>query len=238
MRKNILFILKIVVVCSVIMSFSACGLHYFDGQKNKRIMIKYIEENYGTDYEIIDKYLGNYGSGGRQKDVLEISQNGINYRVESKDGKVVWDEYNNKMTGKFLSDYLLSIVGEPDVDFSIYCTVYGGGGVGPYCLPTPVTSIDDIQKYNTQINLSLFNIPKDKFREKIWMYDFYETVISLEMNELSLYISTFELGEAEVDLFSTGARPRISFHSGYTSKNNKKVLTIEEFFDKFEYKAV
>ena len=188
---------------------------------NERIMKKHIRENYGNEFEIIRKALGGHGSAGRNYDALYISQNDITYYVAAHQGKIIQDEYNNKMTGKILSDYLLSIVGEPSFDFDLDCEVRGD--VYNYILSYVITDIDEIKRNNVDIRLRLYNISKESLRELVWLYEFYNVTVSTEIDNLSLLISVYE-GK--------------TFNSSYFSFKPRKYadFTEEEFFNQFEYR--
>ncbi|MCL2638353.1 MAG: hypothetical protein FWD48_08270 [Oscillospiraceae bacterium] len=73
---------------------------YIDGQRNKKVIIKYIEENYGTDYIIVDEILGTSGASGRRSDTLTILQDGITYEVSAKKGEIIWDSYDYQIAEK------------------------------------------------------------------------------------------------------------------------------------------
>jgi hypothetical protein len=138
---------------------------------NKRIMIEYIKQTYGSDYEIIREHLGKSGAGGRHDDILTISQHGITYRVSAYEGKIVGDTYNNRMAGKILVEHLLSVVGEPKYDFSFDCTV---GGVDE--LPS---SVDDISKNRPNIRFDLFDVPQEKGKKWNGYMNFIKPLLSL-----------------------------------------------------------
>ena len=217
MKKYITITITLFVTLSATLSLLFFNSNYWSGQKNKRIMIEYIKENYGDDFKIISKSLGKSGwSSGRQYDILTIAQNGITYRIEYYEGKIISDTYGSEMAGKILGDYLLSIVSEPDFKFGLECTVSACDGV---------TDIDVILTRSATIYLSLYDVPIQNFREIVWLYEFYQTMLSYDFEKLRLYLTVWDR-ENNLSLDT----PHLSF-----KPRKYDDFTKEEFFDQFVF---
>ena len=67
-------------------------LPYIEGQYNKKVIMAYIEERYGGDYEIVEEYLGRLGALGTRDDSLTILYNGTEYTISAKDGVITRDD--------------------------------------------------------------------------------------------------------------------------------------------------
>ena len=94
-QSNMLLYIFLAIIVLIILAASFIPVsRYIDGQLNKKVIVAYVNERYGDDYEIVDERLGKAGADGRHDDRLTIRKNGITFDVYAKDRVIVRDTFD------------------------------------------------------------------------------------------------------------------------------------------------
>lgn len=202
-----------------------CSCTKADALKNRKVILKYVKENYGDDYRVIKEYLGNSGASGRQDDILTISQDGITYKVSAKDGQITKDTYSERYAGKMVGDWFLLKATDSIPEMKLHDLKIDCSATSYENNDFTSIEVENILSYEIVMQLIVSDVDKETpIEEQEWLYDFYTTVCeNIPHNVLSINI-----GENEKDTLA------YTYSSSYEKyKDSYKVYNKKEFFDKF-----
>lgn len=159
MKKNTKILPSIIVILVICVLVGFLAQHKISGLYNYHIMKSYISQTYGSDYEIIDKSLGEMADSGRCEDFLSIRQGDVYYRVTSMGGKITSDNHDICQAGNIERDIILSDIG--------------------YTLSGRRITIQG--QYESDINHASFSIYINDnldFTKEEWLFDYYKDASS------------------------------------------------------------